>query len=360
MLVHLAPPLELSLPEHFRLASGPALKLFTRTGGFELAYGGELQNLRLGYHTYGELNAARDNAIWVCHALTANSDPADWWAGLVGPGCPLDPARYFIVCVNMLGSCYGSTGPLDTNPANGEPWYAAFPTVTPADMVRAQVHLADALGIARIHLVIGGSMGGQQALEWAVQFPGRVEHLVALATNAQHSAWGIAFNESQRMALEADPTYRTATPHGGRAGLAAARSIAMLSYRSYPIFQQTQHGTWPDRPGTFRAATYQRYQGEKLVRRFSAHSYHVLSRAMDAHGFETAPQDLPAKLGRITAKTLVIGIRSDVLFPVEEQQYLAAHIPCARYVEIDSDYGHDGFLVETERVGEHVTAFMYG
>jgi homoserine O-acetyltransferase len=333
----------------------PGSRAFRQAAPFPLESGHELPELTLAYHTYGRLNATRDNVIWICHALTANSDAADWWAGLVGEGKLFDPGRHCIVCVNMLGSCYGSTGPPSYNPATERPYYSAFPLVTIRDMVRSQELLRQHLGIERIRLMIGGSMGGQQGLEWAVMAPERVEQLVALATNAQHSPWGIAFNETQRLAIEADPSFLQDRWDGGAKGMAAARATALLSYRSYEIFEQKQQDPDANRRLTqHRACSYQRYQGEKLVRRFNAHSYWILSRAMDSHHLARDRAPMQAVLADIRARTLVISLASDLLFPAHEQRYLATHIPGAMYTSIDSPYGHDGFLIEAQAIQEAI------
>jgi homoserine O-acetyltransferase len=318
-----------------------------------------LPGIRVAYHTWGTLNADASNVIWVCHALTANSDAQDWWPNMIGPGLVFDTDIYFVVCANMLGSCYGSTGPTTVHPQSNLPWFQDFPTVTVRDMVNAHKLLAKRLKINRLALLTGGSMGGQQALEWAWQAPDYVAKLLLLATNAQHSPWGIAFNEAQRMALHSDPTFFSRRADGGTLGLRAARAIAMLSYRSYEIFGQKQADPAPATLDDYRAASYQRYQGEKLSRRFSAHSYYMLTKAMDSHNLaRNRAASLPEVLTQIPMPTLVMGIRSDVLFPVQEQRYLAAHIPNAQYIEIDSDYGHDGFLIETPTITAHTRPFL--
>ena len=198
---------------------------------FPLEVGGELPALRIAYHTYGELNAARDNVVWVCHALTANSDVADWWPHTVEPGRFLDPSRHFIVCANILGSHYGTTGPLQVNPATGSPWYGTFPPFTIRDMVAAHRLLARALGIGRIATLVGSSVGGFQAVEWAVEEPERIARLVLIATAAKASPWTIAIDETQRMAIEADATFGQPRDDAGMKGLAAARAIGLLTYR---------------------------------------------------------------------------------------------------------------------------------
>lgn len=323
-----------------------------------LESGAQLPRLTIAYSTYGHLNAARDNVIWVCHALTANSRVDEWWPGLAGPGCPLDTDRYFVICANMLGSCYGTTGPAEPDPEKGSPYGLEFPLITVRDMVMAHQLLADALGIGSIRLVIGGSMGGQQALEWAATEPDRFDQLCVLASNARHSPWGIAFNESQRMAMRADQSLGTPSPEAGRRGLEAARAIAMLSYRHYRTYGDSQTETEGGKLDDYRASSYQRYQGFKLWKRFDPVAYYGLSRSMDSHDLGRNRGGVEQALGRIGARSLIIGIDTDVLFPLEEQALLARHIPDARLEVIHSDYGHDGFLTETAMVGRLLAGFM--
>jgi homoserine O-acetyltransferase/O-succinyltransferase len=296
--------------------------------------------------------------VWVFHALTANSDPAEWWDGLVGEGKLFDPAQYFIVCVNMPGGCYGSIGPLDINPDTGQPWYHDFPFFTPRDMVRAYQPLRQHLGIRSVYLGIGGSMGGQQLLEWAVEEPGLFRYIVPMATNAQHSPWGIAFNASQRMAIEADTTWPQRHPQAGIEGMRAARSVALLSYRHYLAYGQTQAETDTALLEGFRAEGYQRHQGEKLVRRFNAFSYYYLSKGMDSHHLGRGRGSVAQALQTISARVLVIGIETDMLFPVSEQRFIHEQIPGSEYVVIQSPFGHDGFLVEYAAIEQCLRAFL--
>lgn len=329
-----------------------ALQTYQYAQPFELESGQVLPELDIAYHTYGTLNAAGDNVVWVCHALTANADVADWWAGLIGEFRVIDPAKYFIVCANIIGSCYGSSGPLSINPATGTPYYFDFPQVTIRDMVKAHRLLRQHLGIEEIHLLIGGSMGGYQALEWTLAEPDRIKRLMLLATGSAESAWGIAVHTAQRLSVEADPTWKDATPNAGAAGLKAARAIGMLTYRNYQTFVRTQ--TEPDKEKTdnFKASSYINYQGDKLVKRFNAQSYWLLTKAMDSHNIARGrATDAVTTLEIITQPTLVIGITSDILCPPEEQRFMGQHIPNAAYHEIDSPYGHDGFLIEFEKIG---------
>jgi homoserine O-acetyltransferase len=325
---------------------------------FKLETGGELQELEIGYHTYGTLNKAGDNVVWVCHALTANSDVLDWWKGLFGNNDYFNPGEHFIICANILGSAYGTTNPLSINPATGEPYYLTFPEYTIRDIVKAHQLLADYLGIENIHVLLGGSLGGQQVIEWGIMEPNRIKNLVIIATSAKQSPWGIAFNESQRMAIATDPTFYENTPDGGSKGLKVARSIALLSYRNYKTYGITQQEETDELREDYRAATYQSYQGDKLVSRFNAYSYWYITKAFDSHNVGRGRHGVEKALSLIKARTLVIGIKSDVLFPIEEQQYMFRHIPKSAFAELDSFYGHDGFLIETELLTNVITSFL--
>jgi len=332
-------------------------KTFEHGRPFNLESGAIIPGFRLAYTTAGQLSEAKDNVVWIFHALTGNSDPFDWWSGLVGTGKIIDPARHFIVCVNMPGSCYGSTGPLDYNPRTGEPWYHEFPFFTPRDMARAYHYLRLHLGIERIWLGMGGSMGGQQLLEWATEEPHLFERIIPMATNAFHSSWGKAFNASQRMCIEADPTWKERHPQAGMEGMKVARSIALLSYRHYRTYAATQQDD-PERLEHYRAESYQRYQGEKLAARFNAFSYHALTKGMDAHHLGRSRGSIHEALSSIRAKTLVIGIDTDVLYPPEEQEYIARQIPGGQFALLHSHYGHDAFLVEYEKLEEMIRPFL--
>ena len=324
---------------------------------FRLESGTIVPGLELAYTTLGTLRADGSNVVWIFHGITANSDPSEWWPGMVGDGKLFDPADHFIVCVNMPGSCYGSTGPLSVHPQTGRPWFHGFPFFTPRDIARAFRKLQEALGISRIHIGIGASMGGQVLLEWAVEDPGLFAHIIPIATNAVHSAWGRAFNASQRMCIETDATWPSEEPGAGLKGMEVARSVALISYRQYHSYAATQVDD-DDALENFKSESYQRYQGLKLSRRFNAFSYYVLSKTMDAHNLARGRKSPESALAGISAKTLVISVDSDLLFPPAEQQFLAAHIPHARLESIHSLYGHDGFLLEDAKLGECITAFL--
>jgi homoserine O-acetyltransferase len=333
-------------------------QLFKSDEKFLLESGVALPNLEIAYHTYGNYEKGKSKVVWICHALTANSDAADWWKGFVGENYFFNPNEYFIVCANVLGSCYGTTGPLSVNPETGKPYFNSFPLVTVNDMVQTHILLRQYLGIEKIHVAIGGSLGGQQVLEWAVTEPDVFENIVPIATNAKHSAWGIAFNEAQRMAITADNTWGDESEHAANEGLKAARAIAMLSYRHYNTYQNTQTDI-DDKTDNFKASSYQQYQGLKLVKRFNAYSYYALSKAMDSHNLARGrSESVEAVLKTIKARACCIGLNTDILYPVSEQQFLAAHIPNAEYHEIESLYGHDGFLLEFEQLNKILKRFL--
>lgn len=325
---------------------------------FALERGGTLPELDIAYHTYGTLNERRDNVVWVCHALTANSDVADWWPHTVEAGAFLDPDRYFVVCANILGSCYGTTGPLSTNPATGEPYYTDFPALTIGDMARAHSLLADALGIGRIHALVGSSVGGFQALEWAVQQPGRFGRLILIATDAKASPWTIAIDETQRMAIFADATYGERRPDAGLAGLAAARAIGLLTYRGGEGYNRTQQNHAGTPAGEHRACTYQQYQGQKLCRRYNAYSYVTILDAFDTHDIGRHHGGVEQALATLTMPAIVVGITTDMIFTPSEMRALAAALPHARYHEIASPFGHDGFLVEYKQLNNILNDFL--
>ncbi|MBC3538855.1 homoserine O-acetyltransferase [Rufibacter sediminis] len=326
---------------------------------FALEGGQTLPEITVAYHTFGKLNANKSNVVWICHALTANSNVLDWWDGIVGESKVIDPERHFIVCANILGSCYGSTGPLSLNPQTGEPYYTTFPQVTVRDMVRAHMLLREHLGLEKIHILAGGSMGGFQVLEWAIAEPQVVDNLFLLATSAAESTWGIGIHTTQRLMLEADGTWGEPNPTAGSKGLKAARALGTLTYRNYQILAQNQTDPDPEKLDNYRVSSYLNYQGEKLVNRFNAYSYWFLTKALDSHNLSRGRGGrLEAVLAEIPQKTLIIGINSDILCPVQEQQFLAQHLPNVQLVEIDSNYGHDGFIIEGEKISQHFSVWL--
>lgn len=334
---------------------------------FRLESGEELPDFTIAYHTYGRLNASRDNVVWVCHALTANSDVADWWPGTVVEGGFLDPAENFVVCANIIGSCYGTTGPMSLNPATGSPYYRSFPKYTMRDIANAHRLLADKLGISDIKALIGCSVGGFQAIEWAAMEPSRFGRIVLCATDAYASPWTIAIDETQRMAIFSDTTFFADTPDGGKAGLAAARAIGLLTYRGpegYNITQQDPAVShyWrdeaPSQTPDHRASTYQRYQGKKLVDRFDAYSYCAILQSFDTHNVGRGRGGIEQALARIQCPVMVIGVSTDIIFTPAEMRALASMLPDARYAEITSPFGHDGFLVEADQLNSIILPFL--
>lgn len=325
---------------------------------FKLEAGDTLPAVELAYQALGTLNNDCSNVIWICHAFTGSHDVADWWQGLVGRSKLFDPDKHFIICVNVLGSHYGSTGPLSINPETGKAYFHDFPFITIRDIVNSFDLLRQHLGIHRIHTCIGGSLGGQQSVEWAISQPDLIENLILIATNAQHSPWGIAFNESQRMSIEVDPTWTEQHPQAGIEGMKAARATALISYRNYETYGVTQARKDEPLGKTHRAVTYQRYQGEKLAQRFNAFSYYVLSQVMDSQDVGRGRGGAIQALAQIKAKTLVMGIKSDALFPINEQAFLAKHIPEATFQALDSLYGHDGFLIESQLITKAIKLWL--
>lgn len=332
--------------------------IFHYPSEFELEAGEKLPGFQLKYTTLGQLNKDRNNVIWICHALTGSSDFTDWWKGFFTEGSPFGPRDYFIICANTLGGCYGSTGPLSINPLTGKIFYHSFPLITNRDIVRSFDLLRQALGIEKIHTLIGGSLGGQQVLEWAIEQPSVFENIIPIACNALHSPWGIAINEAQRMAIAADPTWKENDQQAGNEGMKAARAIGMISYRAYETYQLTQAEKGNDKLDDFRAASYQLYQGQKLANRFNAFTYWTLSKAMDSHHIGRARESAESALKKIKAKTLVVGIENDFLFPIREQKFLADFIPGSSFEGLTSIYGHDGFLVEFDQFKRIVRKFL--
>lgn len=323
---------------------------------FPLEMGGVLPQVEIAYSTFGQRtrqDGTPNPVAWVCHALTADSDVADWWPGTVAKGRFLDPDTTYTICANILGSCYGSTGPMSTNPATGEPYYEHFPRLTMRDIVRAHQMLAQRLGIGKIDRLVGSSVGGFQAVEWAVMEPDRFARLDLIATDAVATPWTIALDETQRMAILSDQTYGEHRPDAGRHGLMAARAIGLLSYRGSSGYNLTQQDPDPQPLEVLhRAQTYQQHQGVKLANRFDAYSYMAILDAFDTHNVGRGRGGVGSALAQIKARTTVVAISTDIVFPPCELRPLAAKIPGARYYEITSAFGHDGFLVEADKLDE--------
>jgi homoserine O-acetyltransferase len=342
---------------------------------FKLQYGEVLKNLVINYETYGELNLSRDNAVLICHALTGSAHAAGvyngegvpgWWDPLIGPGKPVDTEKYFVVCCNILGGCYGTTGPCTVSPETGEAYRLSFPRYTMRDVVNVQRILMAALNIESWACVLGGSMGGMQVLEWAAMYPERVRSIIPIAIGARHSAWAIGLNEVARRSIMSDPAWQNGNyplDQQPETGLGLARAIAMLTYRS---FESLEAKFGRQRVSEARALTdvsfeiesYLAYQGVKLVKRFDANTYLYITRAMDDHDISEGRGKVSEVLRKMKMPALVMGINSDVLYPESEQKELMEYLPNAQYARINSPHGHDAFLIEFPQVAVRVRKFL--
>lgn len=368
------------------------LRIADAAAPFELEVGGKLAPVDVEFETYGELNPARDNAILICHALSGDahvagwdrvcaksgrswrSNKPGWWDAIVGPGKAIDTRRWFVICSNVLGSCYGTTGPASTDPTTGKPYALTFPIVTVADWVRLQARLLDRLGIARLRAVIGGSLGGQQALEWALAFPDRVERSIVLAASARLSAQGLAFNAVGRFSIMKDPAFAGGDYYAGprpESGLAAARMMAHITYLSEHGMHRKFGRRFKDKARPkfgfgveFEVESYLDYQGKAFVERFDANSYLYITRAMDY--YDAAERwgggNLVEACRRIRSRMMVVSFSSDWLYPPDHGRELAFAL-CragrpATYSNVPSVFGHDAFLVQTDEVGRLLRAFI--
>src|SRR5579871_89538 len=356
---------------------------FPASQPLRLDSGGQVAGLEIAYSTYGRLNEAKSNAVLVCHALTMDQHAAGvhprtgkpgWWAGLIGPGKPLDTDRFFVICANVLGGCSGTTGPLSPDPATGEPYGLKFPVITIGDMVRAQAMLLDALGIQKLFSVIGGSMGGMQVLQWAADYPDRLFSAVCVGAAAHHSAQNIAFHEVGRQAIMADPDWRAGdyARYGVRPekGLAVARMAAHITYLSEPALQR-KFGRELQRDGLswgfdadFQVESYLRHQGASFVDRFDANSYLYITRAMDYFDLAAAHGGALAECFRRArdVRFCVFSFTSDWLYPTPESREIvrALNAAAARvsFVEIESDKGHDAFLLDEPVLHAALSGFV--
>jgi len=312
---------------------------------FVLESGAILPELKIAYQTFGNLNANKSNVVWAFHALSANANVLEWWPGLFGKNDYFNPSAHFIICANVLGSPYGSSVPTDLN----------FPLFTLRDVVKAHFILADFLNINKIYVAIGGSFGGNQALEFAYDFRGKIDNLILMVSTAQESPWGIAIHEAQRLALKADASFGKID--GGKNGIKAARAIAMLTYRTQKSYKITQTDS-EVKTDNFKAASYIKYQGDKFEKRFNALSYYYLSKCLDSHNVGRGRGGVEKVLASLTQKCLLIGIDSDILIEPHQQKFMANYMPNAIYKEIHSDFGHDGFLIETESLSKLISDFL--
>ncbi len=336
---------------------------------FRLESGKVIDQVDVRYRTWGELNDTADNALVVCHALTGNASLDSWWGDLLGPGLPFDTNKYFVVCANVLGSCYGSTGPTSINPKTGKSYGGDFPHVTVRDSVNAhQQLLQQGLNVKSLKSVIGGSMGGMQVLEWMFYGPEYVRTAVPIACGAHHHAWQIAISESQRQAIYADPKFQDGDydqndpPHSG---LAVARQIAMISYRTHEAYEKKfgraragADETTENLDAPFSVEGYLHHQGKKFLTRFDPNSYITCTQLMDSHDVGRNRGGEELALSKLTQPSLVIGIDSDALYPIIEQQRLARYIKNTELHILRSDEGHDGFLLEQVQIAKLIEEFL--
>ena len=323
-----------------------------------LESGEVLTDIRVAYRTWGRLAQGGGNAILVEHALTGSPHLDEWWSDILGPGRALDPDHDFVVATNVLGSCYGTTGPTAAKPGSTELWGADFPKITVRDMVNLEAKVADALNVDRWSLIIGGSLGGMRALEWAASYPQRVASVAALGAPARHSAWAIGWNSIARAALLADPKFREGRYGPGdppRSGLAAARATSMLSYRSFDGLEERFGRNVED--GSFEVERWLDRHGESFVERFDANAWLTLSRAMDTHDIARGRGDLATSVADVLVRALFVGISTDVLYPPQEIEAAAKLWPNAEYARLESSHGHDAFLIEGEAVNAIVRSF---
>ena len=315
-----------------------------------------LEEFSLAYTTYGNLNSDGSNVIWVIHALTGDSNAADWWSGIVGEKAIYNFSNHFIICANLIGSCYGSTNPISENPKTGLSYFYDFPLITTRDLAASLEMLREHLKIDSIHTIIGGSLGGQVALEWAYLLGDKLQHAVTVASTAKTSPWVIGFNEAQRMAIASDSTWGKPQNDAGSKGLEAARGMAMLSYRNPQDLNAKQQETTEKLDG-FLAASYLRYQGSKLTKRFNAFSYWTLTKAMDSHDLGRGRGGVEMALKSIHAQVFAVGVNSDLLFLAEEGRFLSQAVPSGSYGEIVSTAGHDAFLIEFTQLTSLIEEF---
>ena len=349
----------MNLPPYLRAHVSEQTQYLQVPGDFVLESGERIRDVTIGYRTWGDPSNGANNAILICHALTGSADVEAWWPNIIGAGKAFDPAYDYIICANILGSCYGTTGPVSLKPGSSERYRADFPRISVRDMVELQRILLDELGVARLELITGPSLGGMQALEWAVSYPDRVYSIVPIGVGGRHSAWCIGVSEAQRAAIAADPNWK-----GGyyseesppERGLAAARMMAVCTYRSWQSFDH-RFGREQRTPDQFEVQSYLRHQGTKINSRFDANTYVTLTHAMHTHDVSRGRGEYLDVLASISQPALVVSVSTDALYPPEEQQLLAQHLPSASYEILDSLHGHDGFLIETEALGAKIVRF---
>lgn len=349
----------MNLPNYLSAQISGETRTHTVDGSFVLENGSCLDDVIIAYRTWGDIANAGDHAILICHALTGSADVDAWWPGIIGAGKAFDPEHDFIVCANILGSCYGTTGPVTLKPGSQQRYRADFPSISIRDMVNLERVLLDELGVDRLEVVTGPSLGGMQALEWAAMYPERVGSVIPIGVGGQHSAWCIGVSEAQRAAIQADPNWSggyysdDAPPE---AGLAAARMMAVCTYRSWQSFDE-RFGRSKRSDEVYEVQSYLRHQGRKINDRFDANTYVTLTHAMHTHDLGRGRGKYRQVLASIRQPALVVSVSTDALYPPHEQEALAESLPNARHVLLDSAHGHDGFLIETKDLGQMISQF---
>lgn len=316
--------------------------------------GDSFEQLRITYTTSGAISKNRDNIIWIFHPLTCDSDPENWWNDIVGFHKVINPIDYFIVCVDVIGSCNGSTSPQDINPTTGKIWGKEFPLLTFKDVIKTFQIVKSKLSIDKIFLGIGSSFGGQQLYEWIAEEPSLFEYACIVGASPKQSPWAIAFNESQRMALESDDSFNNNKPAGGKKGLAAARSIAVLTYRTSKVYEKTQSELSSRNYNNFRAASYQQYIGKKFTNRFCAFSYYALTKLMDTHNIARGRESIFAALKPIKTKIRILNLADDVLFKADENEIVTEVLSTSLSLNLDTNYGHDSILANASLIAHEI------
>lgn len=375
------------------LAKTNIVELFNQENPLKLESGQSLKKVDVAYQTYGTLNDEGTNVVLICHALTGNAhaagvlkenetdpnskpdllnkysklykDQVGWWDPMIGPGKTIDTNKYFVVCPNILGSCYGTTGPSSVNPETKETYKNKFPIISVRDMVTVQKALLDHLKVNRMEFVIGGSLGGMQVLEWALMYPDFMRGIVPIATASKHSAWAIGLNEVARNAIMNDPVWNKGVYKQQPVnGLSLARKTAMISYRTQPSFEKkfgrerVKKGNHFKTNNLFQVQSYLNYQGKKLVERFDANSYISITHAMDLHDLSFKREQIGNVMDSVKCKGLVVGINSDILYPAVEQREIAILLRNCNYAEIQSPHGHDAFLIEFDQLSKILQDFI--
>jgi homoserine O-acetyltransferase len=348
------------LPDFLAKHISSETRFYTLPDVLELENGQELAGVVVAYRTWGKLSNSRNNAILICHALTGSADADAWWPGIIGKDGAFDPEYDFVICSNILGGCYGTTGPVSTRPGDDNRYRASFPRISVRDMVNVQKQLLDHLGVAKLALAIGPSLGGMQVLEWAATYPEYIDSIVPIGVGVNHSAWCIGMSTAQRAAIYADSNWQDGFYSDVSApdkGLAAARMMAICGYRSWESFDERFARDRQPSSDEFKVGSYLKYQGEKINDRFDANCYVRLTEAMNGHDVARGRGSYAEVLGKITQRALVVSVSSDLLYPPQEQTFLAGHLPNAQHLTLESRHGHDGFLIETAELARLIRAF---